>query len=136
MPKEDDRPVLVFDGLCNLCSGAVRFVIRYDRNEIIRFASLQSATGQKLAREYGLSERKIDSILLIKNNSAYIKSAAVLEIARCLPFPWPLVSALGCLPSKFLDLVYDFIARHRYRWFGKREKCLLPTRAIKAHFLD
>ncbi len=128
-------PVIVFDGLCNLCSGVVRFVVRWDRCGLFKFVPLQSSVGQRLMRESGLNEQEVDSILLIKDASGYIKSNAALEIAANLPFPWPLLGAFRCLPQKFRDHVYDFIARYRYRWFGKKAACTIPSAAIKNRFM-
>jgi len=126
----------VFDGICNLCNGLVRFVIRRDRDRLFSFASLQSQAGQNFVRVCGLDARSTDSILLLKHDSFYIKSDAVLQIAAGLPFPWPLLRIFRFVPRALRDHLYDVIARNRYRWFGKKAECMIPTAAIKNRFME
>jgi len=128
--------ILLFDGECNLCHHAVQFVIPRDPHGNIRFTSLQSAAGQQLLRQYGLSADKLDTVVLIETNRAYTKSAAALRVARRLRLPWPLLYPLILLPRFMRDPFYEWVARNRYRWFGRAEHCMIPTPDMKARFLD
>ncbi len=127
---------ILFDGVCNLCNGSVRFIIHRDAQQRFRFASLQSDAGLRLLHQYGLTNKNIDSIVLITNSAAHIKSDAVLHIADRLPFPWPLLKMFRFFPLSFRDAVYDFIAQNRYRWFGKKETCMMPAPDTRNRFLD
>jgi len=126
---------ILFDGVCNLCNGFVRFVIARDPAARFRFASLQSAAAAALLREAGVAAPMPDSIVLIAGGRAYVRSAAALRILRGLRFPWPLAVALFVVPRFVRDRVYDFIAARRYRWFGRRESCLVPTADLRRRFL-
>ena len=128
-------PVILFDGVCNLCNGFVQFVIRRDRVGRFRFASLQSAEGQALLTAHGLpAPTEPESIVLIENGRAYSHSGAVLRLARHLP-GWRWLTAFRVVPRPVRDAVYRWVARNRYRWFGRQEACLLPTPELKARFL-
>ena len=130
-----DHPILLFDGVCNLCTGAVQFIIRRDPNAIIRFASLQSEIGQSLLATYGLKPN-LTSIVFIENSNAYTYSDAGLRISRYLTGAWRFAAWLRIIPRPIRDIVYRFIAANRYRWFGRRSSCMLPTEDIKSRFLD
>ncbi|HSQ66364.1 MAG TPA: thiol-disulfide oxidoreductase DCC family protein [Polyangiaceae bacterium] len=130
--------VVLFDGVCNLCSGAVRFIAERDPEGIFRFASLQSDVGRQLLRDHGVepAEGEPDTIVLIDHGRAFERSTAALHIARRLGGPYRLLFVIGSLVPRFLrDLVYDFVARHRYRWFGKKDACMVPTPELRARFL-
>lgn len=129
-------PVVLFDGVCNLCSGAVQFVIRRDPKARFRFASLQSAAGRALLARANAPAVLPDSIVLVADGRLRTKSAAALAIARGLRWPWPLCAVFWLVPYPLRDFVYDWIARHRYRWFGKSEACWLPSPELRARFLD
>ncbi len=132
-----DKYIVLFDGVCNFCNDSVRFIIKRDKNDLFRFASLQSSLGQKLTKERGIDTTKIDSIILIKPAEAYyIKSDAALNIAKKLSALYPLLSLFLVLPRGFRDFFYDIIARNRYKWFGKKEACPMPTPEERAKFLD
>jgi predicted DCC family thiol-disulfide oxidoreductase YuxK len=124
--------VVLFDGVCNLCNGAVRFILARDPAGRFRFASLQSEAARRLLRDDGRAE----TIVLLEAGKTYTKSTAALRIARGLRFPWPLLYAFVAVPRPLRDLVYDWVARHRYRWFGKRETCLLPTPEVRGRFVE
>ena len=128
--------VILFDGVCNLCNGAVNFVIKRDKNDIFRFAALQSEVGKKLLNQFQIDPIKTDSIILIDNNKAYIKSAAALRIARRLNAAYPLLYGFVIVPKLVSDRIYDFIAARRYKWFGKKEFCMIPTKELQAKFLE
>lgn len=128
--------IILFDGVCNLCNGAVQFIINRDEKDTFRFASLQSETGQKLLAIHQLQHKNIDSIVLIKNEKACIKSTAALHIAKELSGIWKLAYYYIVIPKFIRDAVYDFIARNRYAWFGKKDQCMIPTAKLKSKFLD
>jgi predicted DCC family thiol-disulfide oxidoreductase YuxK len=120
MTKEN--PILLFDGVCNLCNGAVDFVIKRDAKKQFLFVALQSELGKRLIAKYKISS-DIDSVILITKNSVYLESDAAIEIARLLPFPWNWVTGFKVVPLKLRNGTYKWIARNRFRWFGKRETC-------------
>lgn len=128
--------IILFDGVCNLCNGAIKFIIDRDKKRQFRFASLQSDLGVQLLAERNIDPKKIDSIILIDPNVAYyFKSTAAIEIAKGLTGLYPLMSIFLVLPETLRDMVYDFIAKNRYKWFGKNESCMLPTPEEKELFL-
>jgi predicted DCC family thiol-disulfide oxidoreductase YuxK len=127
-----DHPVVLFDGVCNLCNGSVVFIIRNDPRGVLRFAPLQSEQADRLL---GGRTPPRDSVVLVENGRVYTRSEAVLRIARLLRQPWPLLSGLIVLPAGVRDWLYDWIARNRYRWFGKREACMMPTPELRSRFL-
>ncbi|MBX3461866.1 MAG: DUF393 domain-containing protein [Planctomycetes bacterium] len=129
-------PLILFDGDCNLCHGAVQFVLRRDPGGRFRFASLQSAAGRAALAAAASGVRLPDSIVLVHRGRVRTKSGAALAIARGLRWPWPLAAVFWLVPFPLRDAVYDWVARHRYRWFGKRQECWLPTPALRARFLD
>jgi predicted DCC family thiol-disulfide oxidoreductase YuxK len=132
----DARPVILFDGLCNLCTGAVRFVIERDGKGVFDFASLQSDAARRLLAGAGAAAGPPESIVLIDDQGVHLRSDAALRIAPRLRAPWPLLAALRVVPRALRDAVYDFVAGRRYGWFGRREACLVPTPALRARFLD
>lgn len=132
----DHAPVVLFDGVCNLCDGFVQFVLRHEKAGIIQSASLQSASGKLLLEEFNIDPHKTDSIVYIHNRKAYIKSRAVLNILKFLRFPWNAFVVLTIIPPFISDKIYDLVARNRYRLFGKRESCRLPDTEYKARFFE
>jgi len=130
-----EHPVILFDGVCNMCNASVNFVMRNDPKGLFHYSSLQDPAGQALMQSYGQDPTYFDSVVLIKNGRFYNKSRAALEIARHLKGLWPALYAFIIVPGVVRDAVYNFIARNRYRWFGKKETCRLPTPAERALFL-
>lgn len=130
------RPIIVFDGVCNLCSGSVQFIVRRDHAEIFKFAPVQSATGRELLIKYGIEPDAVNTFLLVENDEASVRSEAALRIAKRLSWPCRVLTVFRLMPRPLRDAIYDFIASRRYRWFGKREACVVPTPAIRARFLD
>ena len=133
-----EHPVVLFDGVCNLCNGAVQFIIDRDPSGHFRFAALQSEPGKALlrARNYPVPEGDPDTVLLVQGDAVYSHSTAALRIARKLHRLYPVLGLLGLLWPRFIrDAVYRFIARNRYRWFGKEESCRVPTPELRARFL-
>ena len=131
-----DRPVVLFDGVCNLCNGSVQFLIARDPSARLRFATLDSSVARSLIHESGAPGPLPDSIVLIDDGRVFTRSTAALRIARRLRFPWPLLYGLIVVPRPLRDFLYDWVARNRYRWFGKRDSCMLPTPELRARFLE
>ena len=129
-------PIILFDGVCNLCNRSVQMVLRHDRKARFRFASLQSPVGEKLRGELGIDREKVDSVILVEDGRWYQESDAALRIARGLGGPWKLLGAFRLIPRPLRDAAYRLIARNRYRWFGKRETCWLPTPELRGRFLE
>ncbi|MFJ5762247.1 thiol-disulfide oxidoreductase DCC family protein [Neobacillus sp. NPDC093182] len=127
--------IILFDGICNLCNSAVQFIIKRDPKGYFKFASLQSNTGQRLIKQYGVS-RHIDSLIVIEKQKVYIKSSAALRICRKLDGFWKYLTILRVLPPFFRNFLYDMVAKNRYHWFGKRDSCMLPTAEIRKRFLE
>jgi predicted DCC family thiol-disulfide oxidoreductase YuxK len=127
--------IVLFDGVCTLCNHSVDFVVRHDPARHFKLASLQSEVGQALLARYGLAHDTPDSIVLIEDGRAYVRSTAALKIAAKLDGALPLLQAFLAIPPALRDAVYDYVARNRYRWFGKRETCRLPTLEERARFL-
>ncbi|MGB3591506.1 MAG: thiol-disulfide oxidoreductase DCC family protein [Nonlabens sp.] len=131
-----DKDIILFDGVCNLCNGAVNFIIDRDRADHFRFAALRSPVGLELLDRHGIDPDHIDSIVLVSGNSAFAKAEAAVKIARRLDGGWKLLYLLNILPDLLKNPVYEFIARNRYKWFGEKESCVLPTPEKKAKFLE
>lgn len=137
MDLPTNKTIILFDGVCNLCNGAVNWMIDRDRRDQFRFVSLQSELGQQITRHIGVDTARIDSILWYQPGVAYYyKSDAALKIASQLGFPLALWTVFRVLPRALRDGVYDRIAKNRYRWFGKTEQCRIPTPELKSKFLE
>jgi predicted DCC family thiol-disulfide oxidoreductase YuxK len=136
IPK--DKQLILFDGVCNLCNSSVLFVIKRDYKNKFLFAPLQSEIGQKLISKFNIDTNKTDSILLYNPDleSLKYKSSAALHIAKQLGFPTFLMSVFFIVPTFIRNWVYDFIAKNRYKWFGKKESCMIPTPELKAKFIE
>lgn len=128
--------IILFDGVCNLCNGAINFIIKHDPKAIFSFASLQGETGQKLLAKHKIDPNKIDSIILIESQRVSVKSTAALRIAKSLNRGYPLLYGFIIIPIFIRNAVYDYIARNRYKWFGKKDSCMIPTPELKSRFLD
>ena len=135
MNKQFTHSIILFDGICNLCNGAVNFVIKRDPGNVFKFAPLQEKQGALLLKTHAIDIQKLDSIVLIENGNVYTKSSAALRIARKMSNLWPLFFVLLIIPSFIRDGVYDFIAKNRYKWFGKKEQCMIPTPGLREKFL-
>lgn len=132
---EEEKKIILFDGVCNLCNGAVIFTIERDKNNLFRYAALQSAPGRKLIAKHGIDTSKTDSIILVDGDEYYIKSSAALRVARHLSGGYPLLYGFMILPKLIRDRIYDIVAHNRYKWFGRKESCMVPTPELKAKFL-
>jgi predicted DCC family thiol-disulfide oxidoreductase YuxK len=135
MNKQLTHSIILFDGVCNLCNGAVNFVIKRDPRNVFKFTPLQEKQGVLLLKKHAIDAQKLDSIVLVENKKVYTKSSAALRIARKLSGLWPLFFVLLIIPSFIRDGVYDFIAKNRYKWFGKKEQCMIPTPGLREKFL-
>ncbi|MEZ4779374.1 MAG: thiol-disulfide oxidoreductase DCC family protein [Flavobacteriaceae bacterium] len=127
--------IILFDGVCNLCNSSVNFVIRHDSKNHFKFTALQSDIGQKLISKYGIDTSKTDSIILIDNEKAYVKSTAALRIAKYLNRGYPMLFGCIIFPTFLRNWVYDYIAKNRYQWYGKKDSCMIPTPELKSKFL-
>lgn len=131
-----DGPIVLFDGVCSLCDASVHFVLDRDRRGRIRFAPLQSPTGQALLRRFGMDTRTFNSLVLVEGHRISTRSTGALRIATYLDGLWPLLGLFLCVPPAIRDLVYDWVARNRYRWFGQLDACRMPTPQMQSRFLD
>lgn len=135
--KEKEFYIIFFDGVCNLCNSAVQFIIKHDKNRSYRYASLQSELGKKFLKERNIDPKELDSIILVKPNEAYYhKSSAALRIAKKLSGFYPILSIFLVVPKFIRDFIYDFIAKNRYKWFGKKSNCMIPTAEQQTLFLS
>jgi len=136
IPGYNDKPVLFFDGVCNLCNGWVQFVIKRDKKKRIVFASLQSTYGQQAQEELRQQLGTVpDSLVLYYNNKFYTKSAAALKTAQLMGSIWQLAVAAWIVPGFIRNGIYDWVARNRYKWYGKKDTCMIPTPELSARFL-
>ncbi|RTY69604.1 thiol-disulfide oxidoreductase DCC family protein [Flavobacterium sp. LB2P53] len=135
IPK--DKKIILFDGVCNLCDSAMQVIIKHDTKDIFRFVALQSDLGQKIIKHLGVNTQKTDSIILYQPGFAYYyKSEAALAIAKNLGGLFYLTTIFSIFPTSFNNYIYDYIAVNRYKWFGKKESCMIPTKELEAKFLD
>lgn len=130
------KPIILFDGVCNFCNSAVNFVIKRDKKAQINFAPLQSSTGIQLLQQYNLTSDVMNSFIFIENNKAYTRSAAALKVCRYLRRGWPICYGFIIVPKFIRDGVYNLIAKNRYKWFGVKQQCMIPSPDVKARFLQ
>jgi len=130
-----DKPVILFDGICNLCTGSVQFILKRDKKNEFRFASLQSGYGQDLLKRFSLPGDTFNSFILYQDGKIYTRSTAALKMFQQLK-GWKWVKMFWIVPKFLRDAVYNLIAKNRYKWFGQKEECWLPTPELKARFLD
>lgn len=131
-----DQRIVFFDGVCNLCQRSVQFILSHDPKAIFSFASLQGEVAKKILSSHQLDAEKMNSLVLLENGHVYIRSTAALRVAKQLSGIWPIFYVFIIVPPFIRDAVYDWIARNRYRWFGKQETCWLPRTEWKDRFLD
>ena len=130
------KKIILFDGVCNLCDASVQYVIKKDKNDAFRFVQLQSDLGKKIIQHIGLSNQTIDSIILYYPGVAYYyKSGAVIEISKILQGFFNYGMLFRIVPNSLRDVVYDYVAKNRYKWYGKKESCMIPTQEMKSKFL-
>lgn len=131
-----NKAVILYDGICNLCNGTVRFLIKHDKREKLLFASLQSKTGQKLLRQKQFPTENNDSFIIIVNGQALMKSDAALAVSKELGGCFTLFLVLRVIPKFIRDYMYSIVAKNRYKWFGKKNHCMVPTPELKERFLE
>jgi predicted DCC family thiol-disulfide oxidoreductase YuxK len=131
------KKIILFDGLCNLCDASVQFIIKRDSKDVFRFVSLQSNLGQQIVQHLELNTQKVDSILLYNSvqNTYFYKSEAVFEIVKSSGGIFYCLLIFRLIPIAITNKIYDFIARNRYRWFGEKKSCLVPTKELESKFL-
>ncbi|NMH88105.1 thiol-disulfide oxidoreductase DCC family protein [Flavivirga algicola] len=135
LPKH--KKLILFDGVCNLCNSSVQYVIKHDKKNVFMFAALQSEIGQNLIKRFNIDTEKTDSILLYTpENSLVSKSTAALKIASHLGFPQSLMGIFFIIPPFIRNWVYDYIAKNRYKWYGKKDACMIPTPELRSKFLE
>lgn len=131
-----NKPIVLFDGLCNLCDRSVQFVLRRDHKKRFLFASLQGEKGQELLRQFKLPDNDFHSFILIEGEKVYTRSTGALRVLRQLGAGWKILYSLIIIPRFIRDGVYNWIARNRYKWLGKKEQCWVPTPELRERFLD
>ena len=130
-----ESPILLFDGVCNLCNASVQWVLNHDRKGQFRFAALQSELGQQYLQQHGFDSAHFDTVIGAVGERLFLRSDAPLEIVRRIGGFWQLLYFFKILPRPIRDALYNFVARNRYRWFGRREECMLPRPEWKDRFL-
>lgn len=131
-----DQPVILFDGICNFCNRTVNFAIKRDKKSLLKFAPLQSDVAKELLASFNLSSEEMSSIVLIEKEKSYTRSTAALRVCRYLNNLWPLMYGFIIVPKFIRDRIYDWVANNRYRWFGKKEVCMIPTPEVRSRFLN
>ena len=131
-----EHPILFFDGVCNLCNASVQFVIKRDKKSSLKFASLQSNKAKELLPERLTQEDNLESIVLYQGGQLFEKSTAALMVAKKLTGLWPLLYVFMIVPKFIRDAVYSFIAKNRYKWFGRKDQCMIPSPEMKLRFID
>ena len=131
-----NKKIILFDGVCNLCDSAVQFVIQNDKKDVFRFVALQSELGQDILKHIGIADKNIDSIILYEPGIAYYyKSSAAIQIAKSLGGFFQFGTIFRIIPTGISNQLYDYIAKNRYKWYGKKESCMIPTLELKSKFL-
>jgi len=126
MSTDSSHPIILFDGICNLCNTSVRFILAYNRKENLYFAPLQSAKAKEILKQLNWEKKAMDSLIFIEDDKIYTKSEAAFKIAKHLVYPWKVVYHFRHLPKGLCDWLYDLIAQNRYAWFGKKQSCMMP----------
>lgn len=130
-----NHKIILFDGVCNLCNRTVICVIKRDKKDRFRFAAFQDEAGQRLIVKHNIDRSKTDSILLIEAGKVYVRSTAVLRISRNLGGAYPLFYGFMIIPNFIRNWIYDYVARNRYKWYGKKDNCMIPTPELRSKFL-
>ncbi len=131
----NENGIILFDGVCNFCHSSVNTIIRFDKKKYFRFAPIQSDIGQHLMKKHGLDPLKFDSVILVDDNKAYTYSSAILNIARKMGGIYSLAYAFMIIPPFIRNGLYKWIAKNRYKWFGKKDACMVPTHEIRGRFV-
>jgi len=131
----NSKPTILFDGVCNFCNGTVNFVIKRDKKFLLKFAALQSEAGQQLLKQFNLPSNVFNSFIFIEDGNVYTQSTAALKVCKYLTALWPLLYGFIIVPKFIRNGIYKWIAKNRYKWFGKREQCMMPTPQLRDRFL-
>lgn len=134
LPK--DKKIILFDGVCNLCDSSIQFVIRHDKKDIYRLVSLQSELGQKIIRHLGIPSNINSTVLYEPGKAYYYKSDVAFKIIKDIGGIRKVLLVFSILPKSILNSIYDYVAKNRYKWFGKKERCMVPTPEIKNKFIE
>lgn len=129
-------PIVFFDGVCNLCNRSVQFIIKRDKQKKLRFASLQGKAGQEMLHRFHLPTNDFHSFVLLEEDRIYTRSTAVLRMLKIIGRGWQLYYGFIIVPRFIRDTVYNWVARNRYKWYGKRDECMVPTPELRKRFLD
>jgi predicted DCC family thiol-disulfide oxidoreductase YuxK len=135
MPRETTDDLILFDGVCNLCNALVQFVIRHDPNGKFHFAAIQSDIGRKIFQKYGLDPTDLQTFVFISDNRIFLRSSAAIAVVSHFGGAWRMCAIFWLVPRFLRDAVYSVIARNRYRWFGRKDTCMIPTPEIEKRFL-
>jgi predicted DCC family thiol-disulfide oxidoreductase YuxK len=136
MNKNENKKIVLFDGVCNLCNNSVQFILKRDKKNQFLFGSLQGITGQGYLRKFNLPANTFNSFMLVEDDTLYSRSAAALRMLKHLGGGWSLLYAFIIIPKFIRDAIYNLVAKNRYKWFGKKDECWIPTPALKAKFLE
>lgn len=137
MELPENKKIVLFDGVCNLCDATVQELIKKDKKDVFRFVALQSDLGMEITKHIGIDTTEIDSIVLYEPGKAYhIKAEAAIEIAKSIGGIYTLLGIFSIFPNWLKNSVYDYVAKNRYKWYGKKESCMIPTPELKAKFLE
>ena len=135
MSTRENHAIVLFDGVCNFCNSKINFIIRHDKRDYFRFAPLQSDIGKKYLSEHHINTSETDSFILVEDGKTYDRTTAALRIAKKLNGGWPLMYGFIIVPPFIRDIVYRIIAKNRYKWWGKKDSCMVPTPDVRAKFL-
>lgn len=133
--NEPKKAIILFDGFCNLCNASVNFIIRRDRKDLFRFSTFQNDTGRAIAKKLGIENLVSDTLILYQHGKVHTQSTAALTIARKLNGLWPLLYAFIIVPPPLRNAIYNIISRNRYKWFGRRESCMIPSKGMLKKFI-
>ena len=132
----EEKPIILFDGVCNFCNASVNFLIKQDKKSVFRFAAFQSKAGKQLAEKYNFPDNDFQSFILIDKGKAYYRSTAGLKVYGKLAWHWKWTQIFWIVPKFLRDAVYKYVARNRYKWFGKKDECMIPSARVRNRFLD
>lgn len=133
--EKEVHAVVLFDGVCNFCNNQINFIIRHDKNDYFRFAALQSDIGKKILSDHGVLMPDLDTFILVENGKTYDRTTAALRVAKNLNGLWPMMYAFIIVPPFIRDIAYKIISKNRYKWWGEKESCMIPTPEVRAKFL-
>jgi predicted DCC family thiol-disulfide oxidoreductase YuxK len=131
----NEGPLVLFDGVCNFCNYWVNFAIRHNKKNDLRFTPLQGESAKSILPDYSINPTQLNSVIFVNNGKAYTQSSAALQICRHLNGGWKLFYGFYIIPKFIRDFLYNIIARNRYRWFGRKDQCMVPTGEMRSRFL-